>query len=146
MNGSKSIDPILSKIESGWETCCALENYKKAAKWLRLFVYYTKAQGGIPEEFQERAHEMIAFLVDQLDNMDEKSAPNVITAIKFARRQLRTKIDYGSGFTAPLTDAERERAAIIGKPVKLSFQNPVGENGAPDSVDDEFLDNYLDVD
>jgi hypothetical protein len=139
-------DPILNKIESGWDNSCAVENYKKAAKWLRIFVQYTKAQGGIPEEYQARAHDWIAFLVDRLDNMDEKSLPDVITAIKTARRQLRAKIEYGSGFKATLTDAERERAARIGKPVDLNFQGFKRAVAPPDNADDAILDNYMGID
>jgi hypothetical protein len=140
------MDPILNKIESGWKTACQLKFYKKAAKWLRIFVQYTKVQGGIPEKHQARAHEMIDFLVDNLDNVDDKSASDVVTAIKTARNQLRAKIEYGSGFKATLTDAERERASRIGKPVTLSFQNPEREIAPADNAGDAIFDNYLGID
>jgi hypothetical protein len=139
-------DPILTKINSGWEKSVGGENYKKAAKWLRLFVQYTKTSSGVPEEHQPQAHEWIAFLINKLDNIDDKSAPDVIQAIKFARRQLKARVNYGSGFSQTLSDEERERAAIIGKPIKLGFQDSFRTNGAADSPDYEFLDNNLDVD
>lgn len=139
-------DPILVKINSGWEKSIGGENYKKAAKWLRLFVQYTKTSGGVPEEFQPSAQSMIDFLVNKLDNIDDKSAPDVIQAIKFARRQLKARVAYGSGFSQKLTDAERERAAVIGKPVRLSFQDTLRTNGTANSTDYEFLDNSVDAD
>jgi hypothetical protein len=138
-----SRDPILAKIESGWKKSVEGKNYKKAAKWLRLFVQYTKASGGVPEEFQPQAHQWIAFLVDQLDNIDDKSTPGVITAIKFARRQLKQRVAYGSGFSQTLSDEERQRAAAIGKPIILTFQGIKREVAPPDNSSNAIFDNYL---
>jgi hypothetical protein len=137
------MDPILTKINSGWEKSIGGQNYKKAAKWLRLFVQYTKTSGGVPEEFQPQAHEWIAFLIEKLDNIDDKSAPDVIQAIKFSRRQLKTRIEFGSGFSQTLTDAERERAAVIGRPVRLGFEDPKRALTPVDHSGDAILDNYL---
>jgi hypothetical protein len=143
MSGSSNTDPILSKIQSGWKLACADKKFKKGAKWLRLFVQYTKTSAGVPEEFQPRAQEMIDFLVKELDNIDDKSTPDVILAIKFARRQLKTRVAYGSGFSQTLTDEERKRAQLIGKPIVLNFQGIKREVAPADNSGDAVFDNYL---
>ena len=120
-NGS-SIDPCVAKIEALWDR--AGDSVEKLAKTLRLLVFYTRTTDGVPEKYQKSVRTKIAKLKSMLDDMTLEDAQFAIPVIKFATRQLRTYVVYGTKFKSGVSASDAAKVSRIGKRIELIDSGP----------------------
>jgi hypothetical protein len=117
----RAVDPCIVKIEALWESGLP-KDVETLAKTLRLFVFYVRLSDGVPEKYQANVRAKIETLEGLLEFMTLDNATIVIPAIKYARRQLKTYITYGTKFRSGISAADQAKARRIGKRIEL---NPV---------------------
>ena len=143
---SPRIDPCVRKLEELWEDGLP-DNIDVLSKSLRLLVFYVRGHDGVPEKYQASVRAKIETLELLLEDMTLEDVILAVPAIKYARRQIKATVEYGTRFRTGISNAEAAKARRIGKRVQLNTPGPLDSVRALDDLTferDGFCDGSLD--